>query len=128
MKNNMLLTAFIEFEERLAPRASGASTTGGLWRRASATRPNLDVVRAASAHRTKGEREPTYPKAIGCGDFCSLGPVLALSSGTMQTILKFKGTTEIFALLFDLEDYATTYRATRDAYLKAANELKLLRR
>ena len=46
----------------------------------------------------------------------------------MQTILKFKGTTEIFALLFDLEDYATTYRATRDAYLKAANELKLLRR
>jgi hypothetical protein len=24
-----------------------------------------------------------------------------------------------------LEDYATTYRATRDAYLKAANELKL---
>ena len=33
--------------------------------------------------------------------------------------------TEMFALLFDLEDYATTYRATRDAYLKAANELKL---
>ena len=30
-----------------------------------------------------------------------------------------------FALLFDLGDYATTYRATRDAYLKAANELKL---
>jgi len=30
----------------------------------------------------------------------------------------------MFALLFDLEDYATTYRATRDA-LKAANELKL---
>jgi hypothetical protein len=32
---------------------------------------------------------------------------------------------QMFALLFDLEDYATTYRATRDAYLKAANELKL---
>ncbi|KAJ1479717.1 hypothetical protein T484DRAFT_1902375 [Baffinella frigidus] len=32
---------------------------------------------------------------------------------------------EMFAMLFDLEDYATTYRATRDAYLKAANELKL---
>ena len=31
-----------------------------------------------------------------------------------------KGT--MIALLFDLEDYATTYRATRDAYLKAANE------
>ena len=30
-----------------------------------------------------------------------------------------------FANAFDLEDYATTYRATRDAYLKAANELKL---
>jgi len=30
----------------------------------------------------------------------------------------------MFALLFDLEDYAATYRATRDA-LKAANELKL---
>ena len=35
------------------------------------------------------------------------------------------GITKMFALLFDLEDYATTYRATRDAYLKAANELKL---
>ena len=32
---------------------------------------------------------------------------------------------EMFQLLFDLGDYATTYRATRDAYLKAANELKL---
>ena len=31
----------------------------------------------------------------------------------------------MFALLFDLGDYATIYRATRDAYLKAANELKL---
>jgi hypothetical protein len=31
----------------------------------------------------------------------------------------------MFALLFDLKDYATTYRATRDAYLKASNELKL---
>jgi len=31
----------------------------------------------------------------------------------------------MFGLLFDLGDYATTYRATRDAYLKAANELKL---
>ena len=31
----------------------------------------------------------------------------------------------MYALLFDLGDYATTYRATRDAYLKAANELKL---
>jgi hypothetical protein len=33
------------------------------------------------------------------------------------------------ALLFDLKDYATsgptTYRVTRDAYLKAANKLKL---
>ncbi len=33
----------------------------------------------------------------------------------------------MFALLFDLEDYTTTYCATRDAYLKAANELKPLR-
>ena len=32
---------------------------------------------------------------------------------------------QMFQLLFDLGDYATTYRATRDAYLKAANELKL---
>ena len=31
----------------------------------------------------------------------------------------------MFALLFDLEGYATTYRATRDAYLTVANELKL---
>ena len=29
------------------------------------------------------------------------------------------------ALAYDIEDYATTYRATRDSYLKAANELKL---
>ena len=31
----------------------------------------------------------------------------------------------ISAHAFDLEAYATTYRETRDAYLKAANELKL---
>ncbi len=31
----------------------------------------------------------------------------------------------MFQLLFDLGDYATTYRGTRDAYLQAANELKL---
>lgn len=29
------------------------------------------------------------------------------------------------AFAFDLEDYATTYRATKDAYLKAANELQM---
>ena len=28
-------------------------------------------------------------------------------------------------IAFDLEDYATTYRATRDAYVKSVNELKL---
>ena len=31
----------------------------------------------------------------------------------------------MFALLFDMEDYSTTYRATRDSYLKAANDVKL---
>jgi hypothetical protein len=31
----------------------------------------------------------------------------------------------MFALLVDLEDYVTTYRVTRDAYLKVTNELKL---
>jgi hypothetical protein len=34
-------------------------------------------------------------------------------------------TIAIGAHAFDIEDYATTYRATRDAYLKSANELKL---
>jgi hypothetical protein len=28
-------------------------------------------------------------------------------------------------IAFDLEDYATTYRSTRDAYVKSVNELKL---
>ena len=32
---------------------------------------------------------------------------------------------EMFSLLFDMEDYSTTYRATRDSYLKAANDVKL---
>ena len=32
---------------------------------------------------------------------------------------------QMFASLFDLGEYANTYRGTRDAYLKAANELKL---
>ncbi len=31
----------------------------------------------------------------------------------------------MIAKLFDLEDYAGTYRETRNAYLKAANQLKL---
>jgi hypothetical protein len=34
-------------------------------------------------------------------------------------------TASFSAYSFDLEDYATTYRATRDAYIKAANELEL---
>ena len=44
----------------------------------------------------------------------------------MKTLMKFAmlGFLTI-AGAFDLQDYATTYRATRDAYLKAANELKL---
>ena len=44
----------------------------------------------------------------------------------MKTLMKFAmlGFLTI-AGAFNLEDYATTYRATRDAYLKAANELKL---
>ena len=32
---------------------------------------------------------------------------------------------QMLAKLFDLEDYAGTYRETRNAYLKAANQLKL---
>ena len=53
-----------------------------------------------------------------------------ISSILVQPEYKFSVSTlqlpkQMFALLFDLEDYATTYRATRDAYLKAANELKL---
>jgi hypothetical protein len=32
---------------------------------------------------------------------------------------------QMIAKLFDLEDYAGTYRETRNAYLKAANQLKL---
>jgi len=35
--------------------------------------------------------------------------------GTLSFLLR----AEMFQLLFDLGDYATTYRATRDAYLKA---------
>ncbi len=31
----------------------------------------------------------------------------------------------MFSLLFNLEDYATTYCTTCNAYLKAANEIKL---
>eukprot|EP00960_Hanusia_phi_P078465 768818-Hanusia_phi.AAC.14 len=32
---------------------------------------------------------------------------------------------DMICKLFDLEDYAGTYRETRNAYLKAANQLKL---
>jgi len=35
------------------------------------------------------------------------------------------GSIKMIAKLFDLEDYAGTYRETRNAYLKAANQLKL---
>jgi ABC-type transporter lipoprotein component MlaA len=49
------------------------------------------------------------------------------ADGTVENIVKFMDTFKPSngRKLFDLEDYATTYRATRDAYLKAANELKL---
>ena len=35
------------------------------------------------------------------------------------------GLLSMLSKLFDLEDYAGTYRETRNAYLKAANQLKL---
>jgi hypothetical protein len=54
-------------------------------------------------------------------DFVRLGLQLFVSPDDD----KLPSSMQMFALLFDLEDYATTYRATRDAYLKAANELKL---
>ena len=46
-------------------------------------------------------------------------------SVTLNLLIFIAFIRRMFALLFDLGDYATTYRATRDAYLKAANELKL---
>eukprot|EP00293_Proteomonas_sulcata_P013864 CAMPEP_0184287878 /NCGR_PEP_ID=MMETSP1049-20130417/269_1 /TAXON_ID=77928 /ORGANISM="Proteomonas sulcata, Strain CCMP704" /LENGTH=74 /DNA_ID=CAMNT_0026593985 /DNA_START=319 /DNA_END=540 /DNA_ORIENTATION=+ len=52
---------------------------------------------------------------LGTRSSSALQPLSPLLIATSQQ--------EMFSLLFDLEDYATTYRATRDAYLKAANEL-----
>ena len=66
--------------------------------------------------------EPSqYSKSAGRvrGDSCihfTARHCFDLDSGFVQTM---------FQILFDLEDYAGTYRETRDAYLKAANELKL---
>ena len=45
---------------------------------------------------------------------------------TLKSLSSTSSTITMFALLFDLEDYATTYRATHDEYLKAANELTLV--
>jgi hypothetical protein len=49
--------------------------------------------------------------------------ILTLYAGRVLDLLCFAA--KMFQILFDLEDYAGTYRETRDAYLKAANELKL---
>jgi hypothetical protein len=48
-----------------------------------------------------------------------------LHTTTPGTHLTVAATPEMIAKLFDLEDYAGTYRETRNAYLKAANQLKL---
>merc|ERR1712167_60280 len=63
---------------------------------------------------------PTLPSLLST---CNLDQ----QSGLLNAIGELTGLAlvQMFSLLFDLEDYATTYRATRDAYLKAANELKL---
>ena len=46
---------------------------------------------------------------------------------SLQFVLKSSDyfVAEMICKLFDLEDYAGTYRETRNAYLKAANQLKL---
>jgi len=56
---------------------------------------------------------------------CINSPRLAESLRNLKNLTLAPCFRKMFALLFDLGDYATTYRATRDAYLKAANELKL---
>jgi len=50
------------------------------------------------------------------GGFASIKKTRHTSSFKVHTML---------SKLFDLEDYAGTYRETRNAYLKAANQLKL---
>ena len=55
--------------------------------------------------------------------FGALPPLLHTT--TPGTHLTVAATPEMIAKLFDLEDYAGTYRETRNAYLKAANQLKL---
>ena len=61
--------------------------------------------------------------AMSCDEFVPTSFLFRSPVYTLSDILS--SFPAMFALLFDLEDYATTYRATRDAYLKAANELKL---
>ena len=58
---------------------------------------------------------------ITCG--LLLGSAFVLILGLALTLLPCFP--KMIAKLFDLEDYAGTYRETRNAYLKAANQLKL---
>ena len=113
-----------------------------LWRRVAAWRVVVSVcLRCGRACflRVAWHLDPHSPAAEGWAPIragisrsTNLGTLgLSEKCGENRSCLQSKQhsptsrTTKMFALLFDLEDYATTYRATRDAYLKAANELKL---
>ena len=68
----------------------------------------LPPVRAARCRRLRRDGVPV-PAAQSLTRPCA-------ASGRLLRML---------SKLFDLEDYAGTYRETRNAYLKAANQLKL---
>jgi hypothetical protein len=72
-------------------------------------------------YRSESDHVPCREIFDNSGQFAPPQSQLAIKVDEGQVLAYYT----MFALLFDLEDYATTYRATRDAYLKAANELKL---
>ena len=81
-------------------------------RRSSNLRENFGQIRIVA----------TAPRLLA---LVRAGPEEPKIAYKLRTWRRFAIQSEMICKLFDLEDYAGTYRETRNAYLKAANQLKL---
>ncbi|KAJ1481454.1 hypothetical protein T484DRAFT_1748150 [Baffinella frigidus] len=90
----------------------------------STSSSSITVISAGVTY--SGSGAPAAPPAPACSPVAiapGASPSASMKDG--NTRLTSRAAQLMLSKLFDLEDYAGTYRETRNAYLKAANQLKL---
>ena len=100
-------------------------TNPDIKQKSVSSRPRTRLQKDTAAFRNPIKQVATHPS-----EYSACLPVLRPACVRASCFLAVRRLTLVLSLrmlskLFDLEDYAGTYRETRNAYLKAANQLKL---